>query len=124
MLIIMTITGSIPILFYYLIHIFLKDQMNSGVSCVLLFLSVLSFIFPFPVWTYKFRNIFYDCTHIEVDWTPKAVSSPIFSVNDQVVFFYHRSILFYLLLFIWVSGVLICLIRDFISYYRLRKKFV
>ncbi|MDO4340769.1 MAG: M56 family metallopeptidase [Eubacteriales bacterium] len=118
----MTLTGSIPLIIFLVIHHSMKAQLSAKKAYLLLLLSTFFFVVPLPLCSYALRGFIADTTPITNDaWINFGFTSEVFSVNGKIVYFQNRSYIFYIGLLIWFTGFSINIGKDLFNYHRLKK---
>lgn len=121
LLVIMSITGSIPLLLYCLLKK-LSFYQSVSKSYMLLLLSVTFFIIPFPLLSRELRILFFRFFHVsDRIWAYSLYNAPIFSVNDTIVLWKNPNPGKYVAL-IWLIISIVFLSINIKNYFLLRKK--
>lgn len=122
LIIFMTLTGSIPMLAYYLVRFLFRERIFAGRMMVLLYFSMFFFLLPFPL----LANLLRSCISVE---TPSSGvpalelgSQKAVLISQYVVDLPRYSQLFCGVLLIWAGGFIFCLIRLLGGYRRFRRE--
>lgn len=140
----MTLTGSLPLLFYCLIRFLFKERISSGCLKVLLYLSMLFFLVPFPLLSTLLRSLpmlldhsaLYslgsqgaDVVNVFAGILNQAVPAPASQlspdkallISDGAMHLPRYSLFFSLLTLVWAGGFILSLGRICLSYRSLKK---
>lgn len=122
LLITMTILGSIPFVLFCLLKK-LPGYICASKAQLLLLFSIISYILPFPLLSVRLRNVYsYFFQSSSSFWFSSIQKAPVFSVNDEVVFWEKQSSVYHILVYIWVVGFIFFTLKCFYKYFMLRKK--
>lgn len=125
----MSITGSIPMVIYFLLRRIYKEKIAASLYKVLLYISIAFYLIPFPLLSnelrYFFRNLIYKKSYLDnMPITIHITTDKTFFRTQEKTYFPIFSNITYILIIVWMFIGIILLAFHLKNYFKTKKKWI
>lgn len=129
LIVFMSITGSIPMVIYFLLRRIYKEKIAASLYKVLLYISIAFYLIPFPLLSnelrYFFRNLIYKKSYLDnMPITIHITTDKTFFRTQEKTYFPIFSNITYILIIVWMFIGIILLAFHLKNYFKTKKKWI